>query len=80
MASTVLEFAAQPSDSLPTLIASFAHPVHVDSDLFERDPDVIANSGSEAEEIGAAVSAPEVSSCPSQTSETGQLGEWADPV
>ena len=81
MASTVLEFAAQPSDSLPALIASFAHPVYVDSDvLFEPDLDVIATRKSEVEEIGAVVAAPEVPSRPSPTSEAGQLGEWADPV
>ena len=31
--STVLEFAAQHSDSLPASIASFANPVHIDSSL-----------------------------------------------
>lgn len=40
--SVALEFAAQPADTLPTLIAPFAHPVHVDSfDLSERDEDEI---------------------------------------
>ena len=36
----VLEFAAKPSDTLPSFIASFSHPVHVhsDSDL-DSDPD-----------------------------------------
>ncbi|KAM5545075.1 hypothetical protein V8D89_001186 [Ganoderma adspersum] len=36
--SVTLEFAAQPSDTLPALIAPFAHPVHVNSfDLFGLD-------------------------------------------
>ncbi len=51
MASTVLEFGAQPSDSLPALISSFAHPVHVDESLFEMDPDYIAEDGPEGREI-----------------------------
>ena len=38
-ASTVLQFAAQPSASLPTFIASFAQPVHVDSSLSGGDSD-----------------------------------------
>lgn len=29
----VLEFAAQPGNSLPRFIASFAHPVHIDSEI-----------------------------------------------
>ena len=40
--SSVLQFGAQPSDSLPGFIASFAHPVHLDSesDVFsEMDRD-----------------------------------------
>ncbi|KAI1784502.1 hypothetical protein LXA43DRAFT_210190 [Ganoderma leucocontextum] len=50
-ASTVLRFAAQPSDSLPSFIASFAHPVHVDSSLSETDPDEIVDDGSEWREM-----------------------------
>ncbi|KAM5536834.1 hypothetical protein V8D89_009552 [Ganoderma adspersum] len=38
-ASTVLQFAAQPSDSLPAFIVSFAQPVHVDSSLLGAGPD-----------------------------------------
>ncbi|PIL32817.1 hypothetical protein GSI_04934 [Ganoderma sinense ZZ0214-1] len=34
-ASMVLPFGAQPSDNLPAFISSFAHPVHVTSDLPE---------------------------------------------
>ena len=44
--SMVLPFWAQPSENLPTFISSFAHPVHVDSPLSERDPDVTADDGS----------------------------------
>ena len=33
--STVLQFGAQPSTSLPSIIASFAHPIHVDPSLLE---------------------------------------------
>ncbi|KAI1784391.1 hypothetical protein LXA43DRAFT_1101431 [Ganoderma leucocontextum] len=49
----VLQFAAQPSDSLPASIASFAHPVHVDSALFdsEMDPDAINDNGAEWQEM-----------------------------
>ncbi len=37
-ASTVLRFGAQPSNSLPAFITSFAHPVHVvDWDMSEAD-------------------------------------------
>ncbi|KAI1784404.1 hypothetical protein LXA43DRAFT_1123682 [Ganoderma leucocontextum] len=41
----VLQFAAQPSDSLPAFIASFAGPVHVDSALSETDADAIDDKG-----------------------------------
>ncbi len=40
----VLQFGAQPSDSLPAFITPFAHPVHVDSDLYEADPDTYIDS------------------------------------
>lgn len=33
MASPVLEFTARPSDSLPSFIAPFAHPVHALRDV-----------------------------------------------
>lgn len=39
-ASTVLEFAARSSDTLPPFIASFAHPIHVDSGLSEVDSNI----------------------------------------
>ncbi|KAM5543652.1 hypothetical protein V8D89_002903 [Ganoderma adspersum] len=38
--SIVLQFAAQPADSLPPFLSSFAHPIHVDSDLSETDSDL----------------------------------------
>ncbi|KAI1786610.1 hypothetical protein LXA43DRAFT_1099008 [Ganoderma leucocontextum] len=44
----VLQFAAQPSNTLPSFIASFAHPVHVDSALSEADSDEIVEDGSES--------------------------------
>ena len=53
MASTVLQFGAQPSHSLPALIGSFAHPVHVDESLFETDSDPVVENGSEGQEIVA---------------------------
>ena len=37
VASTVLQFGAERSDSLPAVVASFAHPIHVDPALFESD-------------------------------------------
>ncbi|PIL32832.1 hypothetical protein GSI_04949 [Ganoderma sinense ZZ0214-1] len=39
MAMTMLQFGAQPSESLPSFIASFAHPVHVETALFESETD-----------------------------------------
>ncbi|KAI1782262.1 hypothetical protein LXA43DRAFT_1104450 [Ganoderma leucocontextum] len=52
----VLQFAAQPSDCLPASIASFAHPVHVDSALSdsETDPDAIDDNGAEWQEMDMA--------------------------
>ncbi|KAI1784396.1 hypothetical protein LXA43DRAFT_1066798 [Ganoderma leucocontextum] len=47
----VLQFAAQPSDSLPAFIASFGSPVHVDSAVSETDPDAIDDSGAEWQEM-----------------------------
>ncbi|PIL26898.1 hypothetical protein GSI_10036 [Ganoderma sinense ZZ0214-1] len=37
MAGSMLQFGAQPSDSLPASIASFANPVHVGDSLFESE-------------------------------------------
>ena len=59
MASTVLEFAAQPSNSLPTLISSFSHPVHVDESLFEMDPEQAADTGPQGRETDVVAPAPE---------------------
>ncbi|KAM5545083.1 hypothetical protein V8D89_001194 [Ganoderma adspersum] len=53
MASTGLQFGAQPSESLPAFIASFAHPVHVDWSLSETEPGTIVNNGSEQREMDA---------------------------
>ncbi|KAM5545073.1 hypothetical protein V8D89_001184, partial [Ganoderma adspersum] len=39
MASKVLKFAAQPTDSLPSFIESFSHPIHVHSALDDMDPE-----------------------------------------
>ena len=79
MASIKLEFAAQPSHSLPAFIASFAHPVHVDLNLVEKDLDASANNKSEAQEINAVIPAPEVSSHQSPISQPlGQLPELAE--
>ncbi|PIL32837.1 hypothetical protein GSI_04954 [Ganoderma sinense ZZ0214-1] len=48
MASTVLQFGAQSSENLPGFLASFAHPVHVDSvSVFDRDSEVAGDSGYE---------------------------------
>ncbi|PIL32833.1 hypothetical protein GSI_04950 [Ganoderma sinense ZZ0214-1] len=46
-ASTVLRFGAQPSESLPALIAPFAHPVHVDWSQSETEPEAVSDRGSE---------------------------------
>ncbi|KAM5543382.1 hypothetical protein V8D89_002967 [Ganoderma adspersum] len=49
--SVALEFAAQPSDTLPALISPFAHPVHVDSfDPSEIDEDEILGLEDKPEE------------------------------
>ena len=53
MASTVLQFGAQPSYSLPALIASFANPVHVDS-KWDSELDAIIGDGLEGRELDAA--------------------------
>lgn len=50
--SGVLEIGAWPSDSLPPFLASFAYPLHVDSDLSEVDSDATLGGGSEWEEAG----------------------------
>ncbi|KAI1795426.1 hypothetical protein LXA43DRAFT_42130 [Ganoderma leucocontextum] len=47
----ILQFAAQPSDSLLTSIASFAGLVHVDSALSETDPDAIDDDAAEWREM-----------------------------
>ncbi|PIL32835.1 hypothetical protein GSI_04952 [Ganoderma sinense ZZ0214-1] len=52
-ASTLLQFGAQPSESLPAFITSFAHPVHVDWSLSEAEADAIVDDGSESREMDA---------------------------
>ena len=42
----MLQFAAWPSDSLPSFIASFAHPVHVESVPPGMEPDALIDNGS----------------------------------
>ena len=37
MESTVLQFGAQPSDSLPPILSTFAQPIHVDEFLSETN-------------------------------------------
>ncbi len=55
--TSMLEFGAQPSTSLPSFIASFAHPVHVDSEaLSEVDPEIVVD-GSECLEMDVVASA-----------------------
>ncbi|KAM5545062.1 hypothetical protein V8D89_001173 [Ganoderma adspersum] len=44
-----LDFGAQPCETLPPFIASFAHPVHVDSALPDTDTDEDLADGSESE-------------------------------
>ena len=56
MASMMLEFGAQPSDSLPGFIASFAHPVHTDlalsdMELNEIDEDLDVSQQREADVV-----------------------------
>ncbi|KAM5545065.1 hypothetical protein V8D89_001176 [Ganoderma adspersum] len=64
MASTVLEFGAHPGESLPSFIASFVHPVHLDSTLSEIDLEetVEDSSGWELREID--VEAPSLNRTP----------------
>ena len=53
--SAVLEFGARPVDSLPSFLASFARPVHVDSTLSDSDADRDASldGGSQWDEVDA---------------------------
>ncbi|KAM5545059.1 hypothetical protein V8D89_001170 [Ganoderma adspersum] len=53
-ASAALEFGAQTTNDLPPFLASFAHPIYVNSDLSETDPDATFGSGSEWEETDQA--------------------------
>lgn len=58
MMSTVLRFGAQPSDGLPSFIASFAYPVHVESALSESDSDALVDDGSEWQEMDVVAQTP----------------------
>ena len=55
----MLQFAARPSDSLPSFIASFAHPVHVESVPPEMEPDALVDNGSGGREMDVATPAPD---------------------
>ena len=80
-ASAVLEFRSQHSDSLPALIASFAHPVHVNTDLYEMDPDKIVDVGLEGQGMDLfSAPGPGSQSHPSPTAEpTTQSAELVGP-
>lgn len=59
MTATMLQFGAKPSNSLPAVIASFAHPIHVDAALLETDLDAIFEDASECnEEVSMVAPAP----------------------
>ena len=49
--SMVLEFGAQHSTSLPSFVASFAHPVHVNSAMSEIDTCAIVNDRPKSSDI-----------------------------
>lgn len=53
-----LGLGAPPSAGLPPFLASFAHPIYVDSDLYETGPDATLSGGSEWEEAGQATLTP----------------------
>ena len=50
--SAVLQFAAQPTDSLPPFLSSFGHPVHLESTLSGTGSDEdFGGDGSDGEEM-----------------------------
>ena len=49
VASTVLEFSVQPSDSLLAFIASFTYPIHIDYDPLEAHLEAIVNNGTKGQ-------------------------------
>lgn len=65
MASTVLQFGAQPSATLPAFIASFAHPVHLDWSPSESKPNV--DDGPEAREVDGMATTLDILSHPDST-------------
>ncbi|PIL32838.1 hypothetical protein GSI_04955 [Ganoderma sinense ZZ0214-1] len=58
-ASTMLQFAAPASDTLPAFIASFAHPVYVDSSFADHDALVDDDDRSEWREMDAVARSPD---------------------
>ena len=91
--STVIRFGAQPSESLPPFIASFAHPVHVgwslsESDLdpdldmdWERDADGVGGNGrSEWQEMDVVATALETPSCQSLAPDHKHTPDWQRSV
>ena len=77
-ASTVLQFAAHPSDSLPASIASFAHPIHLGSDPSEVEQDEIINNGAEGRNIDVDEPGQSQRACPRSPTIENQPAEFAD--
>ncbi|PIL30105.1 hypothetical protein GSI_07753 [Ganoderma sinense ZZ0214-1] len=49
--SAVLQFAAQPTDSLPSFLASFSYPVHIESVMHDTESDGLSDDESEEQEL-----------------------------
>ena len=47
MSSTAIQFAVQPSTSLPSSIQSFAHPIYLETSLTETDSEGMITDESE---------------------------------
>ena len=61
----MLQFATQPGKTLPAFIASFAHPVHIDSSMSEADFSATVDDGLEWQDADTmAPPSPETLSCP----------------
>ena len=89
--STVIRFGAQPSESLPPFIASFAHPVHVGWSLSESDLDFCGegdtdadgldeNGRSEWREMDVVARALETPSCQSLAPDHKHTPDWQRSV
>ncbi|KAM5545101.1 hypothetical protein V8D89_001212 [Ganoderma adspersum] len=88
--STVIRFGAQPSESLPPFIASFAHPVHVDWSLSESDLDFDGETDaggvgeddgrSEWREMDVVAAALETPSCQSLAPDRKHAPDWQRSV